>query len=108
MSSATFYRVPVRAVWELDVGRKLRADLATIYRYLLCIKEAGGKANLTGLQKCGGGSMTTVSKYVEIMKAKGLIEEEEGGRERVFKLTRKGEDYLFLFARLLALIGEQP
>lgn len=89
------------------MGRKIRADLAVLYRYLLCIKEAGGRMNLTQLQKCGGGSMTTVSKYVEIMKAKGLIEEEEGGRERVFRITKRGEDYIFLFTRLLVLIGEE-
>ncbi len=43
---------------------------------------------------------------MEIMKVKGLVAGEVN-RERRIKITRKGEDYLFLFSRLLALIGEQ-
>jgi len=34
-----------------------------------------------------------------------MIEEEPGGRERVFKITRKGEDFILLFTRLLALLA---
>ena len=85
---------------------RTRVDLSVIYRLLLCLKENNGSLNITQLVKCSKSSATTIERYVEIMKAKGLITEEVN-RERRIKITRKGEDYLFLFSRLLALIGEQ-
>ena len=80
-----------------------RQDLGVVYRILLAIKE--GHRNVTKVTRATGLSPNTVEKYVEIMKAKGLITEERN-KERRFRITKKGEDFIFLFQRILILWGE--
>ena len=85
----------------------LRAiDFISIYRILLALHESPSKSlNVSELMKKTGLSPNTIIKYVEIMKVKGLIEERRN-KERRFYITRKGEDFVFLFTRLLSLWGE--
>ncbi len=80
-----------------------RQDLGIVYRILVCIRE--GNNNVSKIVKCSGASPSTVLKYLEVMKSKGLITERTN-KERIFHTTRKGEDFIFLFSRLLALWGE--
>ena len=61
--------------------------------------------NITELIKELRMSASTIEKYVEVLKAYGLVEE-KANRERRFYLTRKGEDYIFLMSRVFALLGE--
>ena len=84
----------------LKIGRY---DMSIVYRILLCIKE--GKNNITEIVRCGNFSASTVERYIETIKSKGFIEE-ESGRERKFRLTKKAEDFIFLYTRLAVLWGE--
>lgn len=86
--------------------KRMKYDLVTMYRILLAIKESPrGSLNLTELVKAARMSASTIEKYVEVLKKYGLIEEKTN-RERRFYLTTKGNDFLFLFGRVLALLGE--
>ena len=85
----------------------MRVNLLVAYRLMVCIKGLGGSANLTQLIRCTKSSATTVSRYVEVLKQRELIEEEPSRRERRFRLTRRGEDFVFLVGRALALLGEE-
>ena len=82
----------------------MRIDLCVAYKILNCLKNMGGSANLTQLIKCSSSSATTVTRYVEILKQTKLIVEEGGGRERLFKLTGRGEEFVATFVRLLSII----
>ena len=79
-------------------------DLVILYRTLACVRERGS-INVTQLIECVGGSASTITRYVDLAVNWGLLEEEVG-RERKLKITRKSEDFLFLFSRLLALVAE--
>ncbi|WFO75631.1 hypothetical protein J4526_01755 [Desulfurococcaceae archaeon MEX13E-LK6-19] len=79
-------------------------DLVILYRMLVCVRDSGSM-NVTQLVRCVGGSASTITRYVDLAVSWGLLEEETG-RERRLRLTRKGEDFLFLFSRLLALVPE--
>ena len=92
----------VRCYWVL-CGMPL--DLAIMYKILTVIKEEG-ECNLSRIRERTKLSPHTVSKYVETLKVKGLIEEVRSGRERIFKITKRGLDFIFLFDRILILLGE--
>ena len=95
--------VSVRALWVSKMGKRI--DLVVVYKILLALKEHGGSLNVTQLIKAIKSSGTTVERYVEILKSRGLVEE-KSNRERRIYITKKGEDYIFLFSRLLAVFGE--
>ena len=82
-------------------------DLLVAYRLMVCVRELGGSANVTQLIRCAGSSASTVTKYVRELLGQGLLEEVVGGRGRRVRLTRRGEDFLFLVGRALALLGEE-
>ncbi len=87
-------------------GLPRKIDLGVIYRILLAIRDSPTRSlNFTELVKQTGLSPNTVGKYIEIMKSKGLVEE-RANKERRFYITKKGEDFVFLFSRTLALLGE--
>ncbi len=85
----------------------MRMDLCVAYKILNCLRNMGGSANLTQLIRCSKSSATTVTRYVEILKQTKLIVENNGGRERVFKLTSRGEDFVLTFTKLLSIIKEK-
>lgn len=81
-------------------------DMAVVYKMLIALKDLGGAAKLSDLQEKTGYGWGTLGKYIEYMKARGLIEEEKHGKARIIKITKKGEDYIFLFSRILGLLAE--
>ncbi len=87
-------------------GRK-RIDLVIMYKILAALKEHGGSLNISSLYRAAGINPNTAVRYADILEQKGLVESEYVGRERRLRLTRKGEDYIFLFQRILVLVGEQ-
>lgn len=50
-------------------------------------------------------SLSTVSKYVMLLKEKGLIEVEKKGKKYCLKLTPKGVDAVVVSQRLLGILG---
>ncbi len=81
-------------------------DLGTVFKVLTVLRDMNGSAKMFELQQATGLGWGTLGKYIEYMKAKGLISEERRGKARVIKLTKRGEDYIFLFSRLLSLLAE--
>lgn len=83
-----------------------KVDVGIMYYILVAIRDSPSRSlNFTEIVKQTGYSPNTVAKYIEIMKAKGLVEE-KANKERRFYLTKKGEDFVFLFSRAIALLGE--
>ncbi len=93
----------LRVLWDTVMGT---IDMAVIYKILAALKELGGAAKLSDLQARTGYGWGTLGKYVEYMKAKGLVEEERHGKARIIRITRKGEDFIFLFSRILSILAE--
>jgi len=87
-------------------GLPKKVDVGIMYYILVVIRDSPSRSlNFTEIVKQTGYSPNTVAKYIEIMKAKGLVEE-KANKERRFYLTKKGEDFVFLFSRAIALLGE--
>jgi len=87
-------------------GLPKKVDVGIMYYILVAIRDSPSRSlNFTEIVKQTGYSPNTVAKYIEIMKAKGLVEE-KANKERRFYLTKKGEDFVFLFSRAIALLGE--
>lgn len=87
-------------------GLPKKLDVGVIYHVLVAIRDSPTRSlNFTEIVKQTGYSPNTIGKYIEIMKAKGLVEE-KANKERRFYITKKGEDFVFLFSRAIALLGE--
>jgi len=77
-----------------------------VYRILSALRESETKSlNVVDLVERAKVSPTTLEKYIEVLKARGFITEKRNKERRIY-ITSKGEDFLFLFSRLLALWGE--
>jgi len=98
--------ISYKAVIEIhNSGESMKVDLYAAYKILLALKESPSKSlNVSEIVKATGLSPNTVEKYIEILKARQLIEEKRN-KERKIIITQKGEDYVFLFSRLLAIFG---
>lgn len=83
-----------------------KVDLGIIYRILAAIRDSPTKSlNFTEIVKATGLSPNTVGKYIILMKEKKLVEEKTN-KERRFYITEKGDDFVFLISRAIALLGE--
>lgn len=80
-------------------------DLYKAYKILKFVHEQNN-ANVTEIGKYLN-SYTTAVKYVEILLHLGLLEEIKIPlrRGKVVRVSKKGLDYLFIFSRLLSIVG---
>jgi len=88
---------------EVDRGRtSMGYDLVIIYRILKYVRGNPG-SKISELQKHVGSSFATLSKYVDFMEEKGLIES-RGKKPRRIYITKKGLDYMFLISQIEHLL----
>ena len=98
------YRNGETIVEVIDRGKTAMGyDLVVMYRILRYVREYPG-AKISDIQAATKTSYATLSKYIDFLEEKGLIES-KGRKPRLIYITKKGIDYLFLISQIERLIG---
>ena len=98
------YRNGETIVEVIDRGKlAMGYDLVVMYRILRYIRNHPG-AKISDVQAATSTSYATLSKYIDFLEEKGLIES-KGRKPRLIYITKKGIDYLFLISQIERLIG---
>ena len=80
--------------------KQKRSQLEIIHDMLSTVQQKGGRIKPTHLLYKSNLSYKMMQEYVDVLKERGLIAEEEQKGKKLYALTPKGLQFLFEYKRI--------